>query len=209
MFLLQNTCRKRAGNFAPSLPSTSVSLGASTQMLLGNPAGTAATTTSFHSPSISASWKPASNFSESLEFWRGFCFEKESDVISFTRKGSVIKRHLNCSGCLQQPGMCQVCQATASTERDTGFVFGFAQTGAFGECFNHWIRLLSWHTALSSSAYVNLPAAAEVFVQGSQGSGWISPLSHSSVISPGKIVHIASILERHLERRCEGHQICC
>lgn len=154
LFLLQNTCRKRAGNFAPFLPSASVPLWASTQMLwwmlLGRPAGTAATSppATTLQPFPSHENLPAI----SVNPWSSggdFITEKESDVISFTTKESVIKRHLNCSGGLWQPGVCQVCQVTASTGRATGFVFGFAQIEAFGECLNHWIRLLSWHTAFS------------------------------------------------------------
>lgn len=39
--------------------------------------------------------------------------------------------------------MCQVCQVTANTKWSTGFVFGFAQIEAFGECLNHWTRPLA------------------------------------------------------------------
>jgi len=54
---------------------------------------------------------------------------------------------------------------------------------------NFSIGPLSWQAALGSLVYVNSPAAIEIlFVQGSQRSGWISPLSHPSVISPGKTV---------------------
>lgn len=163
------------------------------------------TTTSIHPPRISASWKPASNFSEPLEFWRGFYYWERVRCHFLHKKK---KCHKKGTWTAQVASSSQKCaRSWQAPKRGTGFVFGFAQTEAFGECLNHWIRLLSWHTALSSS--VNLPAAIEIFVQGSQGSGRISPLSHPSVISPGKMVCIASILERHIERRYEGHQICC
>lgn len=105
-FLLQNTCRKRAGNFAPSLPSISVFLWASTQklwwMLLGSPQGL-----QLHHHQLPLS-KHFSLMKTHQEFqwnpWSSggdFITEKQSDVISFTRKENVIKRHLNCSGGLQ------------------------------------------------------------------------------------------------------------
>lgn len=63
------------------------------------------------------------------------------------------------------------------------------------------IGLPSWQAALSSLAYVNPPAAIEIFVPDSQRSGWISPLSHPSVISPGKnCVHCFNSTETHLKK---------
>lgn len=74
---------------------------------------------------------------------RVLLLKEQSDVISFARKVSVVKRHLICSGCRQQPWMCWVGQVMTSTRRGTDFVFQTVQLPrtweSFGEGFKQHI----------------------------------------------------------------------
>lgn len=121
------------------------------------------------SPSISASWKPASKFSETLELWRGFCYWESVRYPLLYKKR---KCHKKARELLRLPPAARSVPGHSKHRETHWFCLWHCSDRSIWRMLKPLDQAPVLATALSSSAYVNLPATTEVFVQ---GSGWISP----------------------------------